>query len=218
MMTIHAAKGLEFKAVFVGGMEENLFPSQLALNSREELEEERRLFYVALTRAEKFLTLSYATSRYKWGKIDLCEPSRFLNEIDQDLLELPPEPAAGNGFFSFEDERSNFGGFQKRNFPTSTFNPRKRSEEPLTLRPKTPGQQFVPIEKAKPQHAVQQSFSPDDLSNLVQGMTVEHERFGRGKVIFLDGRPGEKKATVLFESAGQKQLLLKFAKLKIIQS
>jgi DNA helicase-2/ATP-dependent DNA helicase PcrA len=86
------------------------------------------------------------------------------------------------------------------------------------LRPKTPGQQFVPIEKAKPPQAVQQSFSPDDLSSLAQGMTVEHERFGRGKVIFLDGRPGEKKATVLFESAGQKQLLLKFAKLKIIQS
>lgn len=218
MMTIHAAKGLEFKAVFVGGMEENLFPSQLALNSREELEEERRLFYVALTRAEKFLTLSYATSRYKWGKIDMCEPSRFLTEIDQKLLELPPEPTAGAGFFSFEDERSSFGGFQKRSFPTSTFSPKKRTEEPVAFRPKTPGQQLLPIEKTKTKQAVPHNFTADDLSSLAQGMTVEHERFGRGKVIFLDGRPGEKKATVLFESAGQKQLLLKFAKLKIIQS
>ena len=154
MMTIHAAKGLEFKAVFVGGMEENLFPSQLALNSREELEEERRLFYVALTRAEQFLTLSYATSRYKWGKIDLCEPSRFLNEIDQKLLDLPPEPPAGTGFFSFEDERSSFGGFQKRSFPETTFNPKKRGEESVSFRPKSPSQQFVPIEKAKHPQAV----------------------------------------------------------------
>jgi len=218
MMTIHAAKGLEFKAVFVGGMEENLFPSQLALNSREELEEERRLFYVALTRAEKHLTLSYATSRYKWGKIDYCEPSRFLNEIDQDLLDLPPEPSAGGGFFSFEDERSSFGGFQKRSFPAQTFSPKKRTEEPVSLRPKNLGSEFVPIEKANGLKPQQTDFAADDLSNLVQGMNVEHERFGRGKVIFVDGRQGEKKATVLFESAGQKQLLLKFAKLKIIQS
>jgi DNA helicase-2/ATP-dependent DNA helicase PcrA len=221
MMTIHAAKGLEFKAVFVVGLEENLFPSQLALNSREELEEERRLFYVAITRAEKFLTITYATSRYRWGKIDFSEPSRFLEEIDQNLLELPPEPQR-SGFMNFEDERLGFGGFAARQNTPSSFKPREKTEtgfapkSPTT--PSSPGFQPKPKLTTAAQAISKPGFEADDLTKLSEGMSVEHEKFGKGKVIHVDGRPGEKKATVLFEVAGQKQLLLKFARLKIIKA
>jgi DNA helicase-2/ATP-dependent DNA helicase PcrA len=221
MMTIHAAKGLEFKAVFVVGLEENLFPSQLALNSREELEEERRLFYVAITRAERFLTITYATSRYRWGKIDFSEPSRFLEEIDQNLLELPPEPQRG-AFMNFEDERLGFGGFTSRQNSPSTFKPREKTETGFatktTSSSATPGFQPKPKLTSAAQAISKPGFEVDDLSKLSEGMSVEHEKFGKGKVIHVDGRPGEKKATVLFEVAGQKQLLLKFARLKIINA
>ena len=222
MMTIHAAKGLEFKAVFVVGLEENLFPSQLALNSREELEEERRLFYVAITRAEQFLTITYATSRYRWGKIDFSEPSRFLEEIDQNLLELPPEPQQGKGFMNFEDERLGFGGFTSRQNSVSSFKPREKTETGFAPKsptsPSSSGFQSKPKLTSASQAILKPGFEADDLSKLTEGMQVEHEKFGKGKVIHVDGRPGEKKATVLFEVAGQKQLLLKFARLKIIKA
>jgi len=102
LMTVHSAKGLEFPYVYIVGMEENLFPSQLALNSREELEEERRLFYVAITRAEKRCTLSYANTRYRWGNLTHCEPSRFIDEVDSKYLEMPPAPKELN----FDEERA----------------------------------------------------------------------------------------------------------------
>lgn len=220
MMTIHAAKGLEFKAVFVVGMEENLFPSQMALQSREELEEERRLFYVALTRAEQYLYLTYANTRYRWGKIDFSEPSRFLQEIDPGLLQLPPDIAPeSRGFMNFEEERLGFGGFAARQGSAPAFKPREKPE--ATFAPKTNGTAggFKPQPKMVPvaQSGNSQAFVSDDLSGLEAGMEVIHEKFGKGKVVFVDGRSGEKKATVLFDTAGQKQLLLKFAKLKIIQ-
>jgi DNA helicase II / ATP-dependent DNA helicase PcrA len=198
LMTIHSSKGLEFPQVYVVGLEENLFPSQMSLNSRTDLEEERRLFYVATTRAEYKLTLSYATSRFKFGTLISCEPSRFLDEIDARYLELDftAKPAANNDA-SYNDDRTAWsrGG--------DTFS-----------KPKQPVVKTTSI-LAKA-HVPSAGFAPSDTSKLQVGMEVEHERFGFGKVISLEGNKPDIKATIFFKEIGQKQLLLKFAKLRII--
>ncbi len=198
LMTIHSSKGLEFSNVFIVGMEENLFPSQLSLNSRSDLEEERRLFYVAVTRAEKKLTLTYATSRYRWGTLNNCEPSRFLDEIDPAYLDIDIQPkAAASAGKSFENERV---AWQQRD----TFTSPKPKGKPRTT---------AILPKA---HTPTPGFTPSDTSALQVGMEVEHERFGFGKVINMEGSKGDVKATVFFRESGQKQLLLKFAKLRIV--
>jgi len=198
LMTIHSAKGLEFAHVYVVGLEENLFPSQMSLSSRADLEEERRLFYVAITRAEKQLHLSYATSRYRWGTLTNCEPSRFIEEIDPQYLEIDFKvPAKNNDNFSFDQERSAWQ--QKESF----------SKPKPTLLPKT--KSILP--KA---HTPSLDFSLSDTSNLQVGMEVEHERFGFGKVLQIEGNKPDIKATIFFKELGQKQLLLKFAKLRIV--
>lgn len=199
MMTIHSSKGLEFSQVYIVGLEENLFPSQMSLNSRSDLEEERRLFYVAVTRAEKNLNLSYATSRYRWGTLNNCEPSRFLDELDPAFLDLDFSPKAQVA------ERS--GGFEGERVAwqqKDTFSrPKPRSGvKTTTLLPKA--------------HQPSAGFAPSDTSGLQVGMEVEHERFGYGKVINLEGSKTEMKATIFFKELGQKQLLLKFAKLRIV--
>jgi DNA helicase-2/ATP-dependent DNA helicase PcrA len=204
LMTIHSSKGLEFPHVHVVGLEENLFPSQMSLNSRSDLEEERRLFYVAVTRAESRLTISYATSRFKFGTLISCEPSRFLDEIDAQYLELDftaksPSPA-GNPFF--DDERNSWGS-------RDTFSKPKAATQPTAAKVKTTSI----LAKA---HVPSAGFAPSDTSNLQVGMDVEHERFGFGKVLTLDGPKPDVKATIFFKEVGQKQLLLKFAKLRII--
>ncbi len=215
LMTIHAAKGLEYPAVFVVGMEENLFPSQLSLNSREELEEERRLFYVAITRAEKYLTLSSATTRFRWGQVTHSEPSRFLEEIDPSLLDIPvaSEP---KGFLDFSSDRSDFGGFTPRNTSSAL---KTKSAKPQELNPIQPMKGFTPLKKITPDTPqnpnIKSTFIADDVSKLQTGMEVVHERFGPGKVLNIEGRLGELKATIFFQEVGQKQLLLKFARLKI---
>lgn len=199
LMTIHSSKGLEFPQVYVVGLEENLFPSQMSLNSRTDLEEERRLFYVAVTRAESKLSISYATSRFKFGTLINCEPSRFLDEIDARYLELDftAKPAAKE---TYDDERSAWS----RNDSFS-----KPKPKPTTGPPKTTSM----LAKA---HVPSADFKPSDTSNLQVGMEVEHERFGFGKVISLEGNKPDIKATIFFKEIGQKQLLLKFAKLSII--
>jgi len=202
LMTIHSSKGLEFKQVHVVGLEENLFPSQMALNSRTDLEEERRLFYVAITRAENRLTLSYATSRFKFGTLINCEPSRFLDEVDARYLELDftAKPEKSSSSF-FDDERETWsrkGG--------DTFSKPKAATTP-------PVKTTSLLAKA---HVPSPGFAPSDTSNLQVGMEVEHERFGFGKVISLEGKKPDVKATIFFKEIGQKQLLLKFAKLCII--
>ena len=209
LMTIHAAKGLEFKAVFVVGLEENLFPSQMALNSLEELEEERRLFYVAITRAEKFLALSHAETRYRWGQVTHAEPSRFIKEIDQTLLEYN-EPPVKKGFIDFSDDFNSYGGFKRREEPAG-FTPKSDNREGL-LRKNIPKNPVDSIESRKEISR----FVPDNLNGLQTGMEVIHERFGKGRVLQIEGQSTERKATVFFQEVGQKQLLLKFAKLKII--
>jgi DNA helicase-2/ATP-dependent DNA helicase PcrA len=199
LMTIHSSKGLEFPQVYVVGLEENLFPSQMALNSRTDLEEERRLFYVAITRAENKLSLSYATSRFKFGTLISCEPSRFLDEIDAQYLELDfTAKPVNSGKLSFDDERNAWSNKREDTFS----------------KPKPPTVKTTSI-LAKA-HIPSPGFAPSDTSNLQVGMEVEHERFGFGKVISLEGNKPDVKATIFFKEIGQKQLLLKFAKLRIL--
>ncbi|MDZ4667785.1 MAG: UvrD-helicase domain-containing protein [bacterium] len=197
LMTIHSAKGLEYKYVHVVGLEENLFPSQLSLNSRQELEEERRLFYVALTRAMKKLTISFASSRFKFGNITNSEPSRFLSELDPQFLHF-------ENMFSAKGQFKETGGSSTGHGTMSGI-----SKKALT------------INRPQPRTVVQQApqgdpnFEPDDTSNLQSGMKVEHQRFGMGTVTQMEGNGDNRKATIDFEGLGKKVLVLKFAKLKI---
>lgn len=208
LMTVHAAKGLEFPVVYIVGMEENLFPSQLALNSRPELEEERRLFYVALTRAEKKAYLSYATSRYKWGQLNSCEPSRFIDEVPEQFLDKPEE----KDDFTFENDKSSF--FSPRN-SNNSFN-KYSKQTPSKSTPKPPPT-VVPknLKKITPTSFSNESQSSNN-EKITVGVNVSHERFGNGKVIAIEGSTPNQKATVFFASVGQKQLLLKFAKLELL--
>lgn len=211
LMTIHSSKGLEFKNVFVVGLEENLFPSQMSLNSRSDLEEERRLFYVAVTRAEKKLTLTYSTSRYRWGTLTNCEPSRFIEEINPRYLEIevPKSAKPVTGDDSFSSERRSWT--QQRD---SFSKPKPAASGTTTgtstaTRPKT-----SVLPKA---HIPTPGFAPDAANLFQNGMEVEHEKFGFGKIVSLEGSLPDVKATVFFQGLGNKQLLLKFAKLRIVK-
>ncbi|MBJ7428022.1 MAG: UvrD-helicase domain-containing protein [Bacteroidia bacterium] len=205
MMTIHASKGLEFKNVFIVGLEENLFPSQLSLNSRQELEEERRLFYVAITRAMNKLTLSFATSRFKFGNITNAEPSRFLSELDPKFLQFDAIFSKGNSNVE-----------SRPTMQTSRFG------KPLSPTTKTPpstvGQRFNTPTKpaAAPPPAVDPNFVGDDTKNIQLNQRVEHQRFGFGNVVSLDGVGDNRKAEIEFEQFGKKMIVLKFAKLKLM--
>ncbi|XOD69394.1 MAG: ATP-dependent helicase [Flavobacteriales bacterium AspAUS03] len=203
LMTIHLSKGLEFPMVFIVGLEENLFPSMLSLSSRADLEEERRLFYVALTRAQKRVLLSYAVTRYRWGKLIDSEPSRFIEEIDVQCLDWGLELSdiiSPSGLRSFLFDRVSVCGPQKTPvFPFSSLSRKKM--KPLQA---NPSQQEDP-------HAIL-------LSDLREGMKVSHVRFGRGEVIDIQGRDQDKIALIRFQQVGEKKLLLRFAKLNIISS
>ena len=205
LMTIHSAKGLEFPYVYVVGLEENLFPSQMTLTSRADLEEERRLFYVAVTRAEKNLILSFASSRYKWGSLQFSEPSRFISEIDDDFLDFKfsqNTPSYSNGVDDFD--------FEKKSFPSAYANkPNKLSAtnpQPIQQKPTV-----VPKNLKKITASTLGNSSAENL-NLKTGMMVNHERFGNGIINELENG----KATINFQDGNTKQLLLKFAKLTIV--
>ncbi len=216
LMTIHAAKGLEFPYVYLVGLEENLFPSQMALNSRADLEEERRLFYVALTRAEKQVNISYASSRYKWGNLINCEPSRFIEEIDEKFLEFA-EPQSGETAFqrSYQNKRESAStetGSTKKVYTKKYSN--QKSD------PKTPAKNIVPPRKNLVR--VTNNAAPDPsfqaiTEDITVGMAVEHQRFGKGEITAIEGNNPNQKATISFADFGEKQLLLKFAKLKILK-
>lgn len=213
LMTIHSAKGLEFPYVHIVGLEENLFPSQLSLSSRDDLEEERRLFYVALTRAEKKVTLSYSTSRYKWGNLISCEPSRFIEEVDSKYLDYN-EPASQQVNTNFDDERSNYnGGFVKNKFV-----PRQKEvvAKPASTPVVPPRKNLVRMNTSLAKNNSTTEIIGDDTKNLQPEMMVEHGRFGKGVVKKMEGVYPNQKATIHFESAGEKLLILKFAKLKIV--
>lgn len=204
LMTIHSAKGLEFKNVFVVGLEENLFPSQLSMNSYRELEEERRLFYVAITRAEEHCFLSFAKSRFKYGKMEFSSPSRFLKDIDVRYLNVPQEEQA------VRRPTENAARFQ----PSSRFAPRTEVKiERQRVEPVRPATmpKFTRVSAASPRPSV--GSTP---SGLQVGNIIEHERFGVGEVMKVEGAGDNCKATVKFRNAGEKQLLLKFARFKVI--
>jgi DNA helicase-2/ATP-dependent DNA helicase PcrA len=212
LMTIHLAKGLEFPYVFIVGMEEDLFPSAMSLNTRSELEEERRLFYVALTRAEHQAYLTYAQSRYRWGKLTDSEPSRFIEEIKEDYLEyINPADAGGYRYKPMMDIDI-FGDIDKSKLrlakPVAGTPPKKYGDEP------TPASA---IRKLKPIGKENAGANSNLFDNkLVVGNIVMHERFGKGEIINLEGVGADKKAEIRFEVGGIKKLLLRFAKLDVI--
>ncbi len=191
LMTIHMSKGLEFKNVYIVGLEEDLFPSQMMLSSRADLEEERRLFYVAITRAEQKVFLSYALSRYRFGQLKSCEPSRFIDEIDQKFIK----------------ESSKFGGRTLQ--PTSAISS-QYAKNLVRSTINKPANNNAAI-----QHTPSADFTPSDTSKLEEGMKVEHAKFGFGIVVEIDNSGTSRKAKVLFDNFGEKTLLLSFAKLKI---
>jgi len=213
LMTIHLAKGLEFPYVYIVGLEENLFPSAMSMNTRSEIEEERRLFYVALTRAEKQVYLSYAQSRYRWGKLIDCEPSRFLEEVDEKYLDhISPKQ---NGFQTNKFVNKDIFDLRSQN--------RVRFKKPTVRKTekKQRSQNQGPVNVILPKNLKKVSAIRSERSNLfdndlLAGNIVEHAKFGRGEVLQIEGIGNSKKAEIKFESVGNKKLLLQFAKLKII--
>lgn len=198
LMTIHSSKGLEFPNVYLVGLEENLFPSQMALNSRADLEEERRLFYVAVTRAKETCTLSYATSRFLWGNLISSEPSRFIDEIDPQFVQFDtPDRGRGkslSGGRNVDFDRPYTGGLNK-GFTSPSLKPMKKVSD-------------------------YQGTSSEAVGavDLKVGYSVEHDRFGKGKVIKLEGEGSDKKATIFFPHHGSKTVLLRFAKLRVLEN
>ncbi|MDP2338669.1 MAG: 3'-5' exonuclease [Bacteroidota bacterium] len=206
LMTIHSAKGLEFKNVFIVGVEENLFPSnQNGQKTAEDFEEERRLFYVALTRAEQNAYISFARQRYKWGKLEYCNKSRFIDEIDPQYLNMPIEKDPS--FYS-DNQDLPFGMPKPRTQSTAVpgFKSSAVSQPDL----------YRKLTKLRETKKETDAFEYSNPEEIQAGMLVEHQRFGRGKVLQMEGKMPDIKATVFFQNTGKKQLLLKFAKLRII--
>lgn len=196
LMTIHSSKGLEFPNIYIVGLEENLFPSQMALNSRSELEEERRLFYVALTRGMRSCMLSYATSRFTWGQSIMCEPSRFIDEIDPQYLQFESVSRASNS-----RSLMGSGGFD-RGFTGGLNKPMPNAPQLRSLK------------------EVSQSKAPASSENtlaIMVGHNIMHDRFGKGKVLKLEGEGADKKATIFFPQHGSKTVLLRFANIQILE-
>ena len=218
LMTVHSAKGLEFKNVFVVGMEENLFPSGMVGDSPRALEEERRLFYVAITRAEEHCFLSYAKTRFRYGKMEFGSPSRFLKDIDIRFLRLPQDAGM---FRRVEEEAAVFRRENARGFAPDKEDTPYGGKERVSVRPK---QQIIAptvprnLKRVAPS-ANTASTSPSaggSANRVQQGQLIEHERFGLGEVLKVEGEGDNAKATIRFKNAGDKQLLLRFARFKVI--
>lgn len=218
LMTVHSAKGLEFKNVFVVGMEENLFPSGMVGDSPRALEEERRLFYVAITRAEEHCFLSYAKTRFRYGKMEFGSPSRFLKDIDVRFLRLPQDAGM---FRRVEEEAAAFRRENARGFAPDREDAPYGGKERVSVRPK---QQIIAptvprnLKRVAPS-ANTASTSPSaggSANRVQQGQLIEHERFGLGEVLKVEGEGDNAKATIRFKNAGDKQLLLRFARFKVI--
>ncbi|MEZ4817926.1 MAG: 3'-5' exonuclease [Flavobacteriaceae bacterium] len=209
LMTVHLAKGLEFPYVYIVGMEEDLFPSAMSMNTRAELEEERRLFYVALTRAEKQAFLTYAQTRYRWGKLMDAEPSRFIEEIDESYLEYLT-PITENRYKPLIDADI-FDKIDKSKL---------RLKKPTTGAPPTgPTEaQLQKLRRLKPVTSASHKNVSAEAANLAEGSVVEHDRFGKGKILKIEGVGADTKAEIDFEKGGLKKLLLRFAKLNVIES
>lgn len=223
LMTIHAAKGLEFSCVFAAGLEEMLFPNAMAINTREELEEERRLFYVVVTRAKQRLWVTYANTRYRFGQLVQNDPSRFIEEIPEQYMD---RSFAGGG--SKNQTQSKWSGgaafnrmkgwgndssysdvreAEKRYGPATT---KKEPSTPSYLAPKTTQPKVV-------EHKPSEDFIASDTSNLQAGQKVEHQKFGFGEVLKMEGAAHNPIATVKFEHNGEKKIMLNYAKLRIVE-
>ncbi|GAA4343079.1 ATP-dependent helicase [Flaviaesturariibacter amylovorans] len=211
LMTIHAAKGLEYPVVFLGGLEEGLFPNQMSLNTREELEEERRLFYVAITRAKGRLYLSYANTRYRFGQLVQSDQSRFINEIPEQYLD---HSYAGGGVKNQGSKWGQGSAFERmqRGFPQGGT-PASKSSAPEKTHVASLIQNNKPKEVA---HTPSANFVPSDPATLAEGMRVEHQKFGFGTVQKLEGSSHNPVATILFEQNGEKKIMLNYAKLMIV--
>lgn len=218
LMTIHAAKGLEFPVVFSVGLEENLFPSSLSINSREELEEERRLFYVVITRAKARLFLTYANSRYRFGQLVNNESSRFLEEMPEQYID---RSYAGGGAVGGRSPINNGGGLWGNGGGSNMFD---------RMQKKTPGSQSSqPVAGPRPApkpvantaastHVPTAGFTPDDPATMEAGMDVEHQKFGFGTILSMEGAPNNRIATVVFpKGGGEKKIMLNYARLMIVK-
>jgi DNA helicase-2/ATP-dependent DNA helicase PcrA len=216
IMTIHSAKGLEFNNIYIAGVEEDLLPSRLSLDSPKDLEEERRLFYVAVTRARKRVIITYAQSRYKWGTPIDCSPSRFIKDIDEKYVDFVQEKESISKIIEYRGNMRDNNGHKL----LSSYLNRDPNNNHINIGKS----KFIKLTKtstfnnSKSENNIK-DFKPDNPENIQAGMKVEHQRFGIGKVIHIEGVFPNRKATVFFQESGQKkQLLLKFAKLKIVSS
>ncbi len=223
LMTIHSAKGLEFPTVFVVGLEENIFPSPMCTNSMRELEEERRLLYVAITRAEKHCILTCAQNRFRYGRMEYDTPSRFIRDIDPQLIDVHGETGGGKSPFGSSYGGSSYGGSRSSEWmqnPRPVATQFKADPKPRAVPPRQPEKPVDPFgpnfKRVYNAVAPRPLASAPSASELHEGVRIEHQRFGIGTVIKLEGTGENTKATVDFRNAGTKQLLLKFAKFKII--
>ena len=220
LMTIHSAKGLEFPTVFVVGLEENIFPSPMCTNSMRELEEERRLLYVAITRAEKHCILTCAQNRFRYGRMEYDTPSRFIRDIDPALMDVHSEKGGEQSFFGGQ---KTFGGSRSASWmqnPRPVATQFKADPKPRAMAPRQPEKPVDPFganfKRVYNAVAPRKLASEPSASDLHEGCIIEHQRFGVGTVIKIEGTGENTKATVQFRNTGTKQLLLKFAKFKII--
>lgn len=211
LMTIHAAKGLEFPTVFVAGLEENIFPSPMSCDSMRQLEEERRLLYVAMTRAEKHCFFTCARNRFRFGKVDIDVPSRFIRDIDPRYISVEGDD---------EDERTLRPSWRDG---SRGYSNRWQNSKPVAtqfmadVKPKITGQRMKPVREATAQSMGKASESkPVSTHGLTEGTRIEHQRFGKGTVLKIEGEGENMKATVQFDNTGRKQLLLKFARFNVI--
>ena len=217
LMTVHAAKGLEFDAVFIVGLEENLFPSDMSGDDERQVEEERRLMYVAMTRARKYLTLLFATTRFKYGNVDFCTPSRFLKEIDSKYLNMPSEGIKASWGSrpqaSLYDEECSKPVFRRREQPAATvFQPKKKLEPVQPVRNPWQRGNFQVVTES-----MLRNSAPASDGALHEGSVIEHERFGIGSVLSVEGSGDNAKARIKFLNVGEKTLLLKFARYKVLK-
>ncbi|MGQ0740432.1 MAG: ATP-dependent helicase [Bacteroidota bacterium] len=222
LMTIHAAKGLEFSCVFAAGLEEMLFPNALAINTREELEEERRLFYVVVTRAKQRLWVTYANTRYRFGQLVQNDPSRFIEEIPEEYMDrsfagggsknqTQGKWGGGSAFNRMKGWGDNsYGDVQEAEKRYGPAAGKKQSSSPSYLAPKATQPKVV-------EHTPSADFAASDTSNLQAGQKVEHQKFGFGEVIKMEGASHNPIATVKFEHSGEKKIMLNYAKLRIIE-
>jgi DNA helicase-2/ATP-dependent DNA helicase PcrA len=209
LMTIHAAKGLEFPVVFLAGLEETLFPSAMSMHSREDLEEERRLFYVAITRAKTKLFITYANARYRFGQLQQNEPSRFLEEIDEEHLD--------KSYTASGSRNSN----QNQWGQTSAYEKMKRGfGQPSTSSQSTSKPTYnIPAKRVETkEHVPSENFEANDTKDLKAGQKIEHQKFGYGQITKLEGAAHNPIATILFNSNGEKKIMLNYAKLRIVDA